>query len=163
MGGLVFGGCIFVSSGVDYWGNDDYEITGLLVSVVQKFNGINGAKPKFKNWSAFFDRLLGWCPLIDFIFMTSACLFIFLLVAKRIVACTQLYFLYLSCSAPVGQITCGKPILRSLMPSLCCTHLQKHQKNVWRALKKGNLNMASSSTQYGFHGYCKCKWKWQFY
>ncbi|KAG9447107.1 hypothetical protein H6P81_013235 [Aristolochia fimbriata] len=53
--------------------------------------------------------------------------------------------LYKPCIFPVGQVTCGKPILRAAVPSLCNGHLQKYQKNVLRALKKGGLNISSSS------------------
>ncbi|XP_068666096.1 uncharacterized protein [Aristolochia californica] len=53
--------------------------------------------------------------------------------------------LYKPCVFPVGQITCGKPILRAAVPSLCNGHLQKYQKNVLRALKKGGMNVTSSS------------------
>ncbi|GMI71452.1 hypothetical protein like AT2G31600 [Hibiscus trionum] len=55
-------------------------------------------------------------------------------------ACT-----YVIKSAHAGAITCGKPILRSTVPSLCTVHFQKTQKNVNRALKKANLNVSSSS------------------
>ncbi|KAK8574205.1 hypothetical protein V6N13_097194 [Hibiscus sabdariffa] len=55
-------------------------------------------------------------------------------------ACT-----YVIKSAHAGPITCGKPILRSTVPSLCTIHFQKTQKNVNRALKKANLNVSSSS------------------
>ncbi|KAK8518196.1 hypothetical protein V6N12_017353 [Hibiscus sabdariffa] len=52
---------------------------------------------------------------------------------------------YVKFSAHAGPITCGKPILRSTVPSLCIIHFQKTQKNVNRALKKANLNVSSSS------------------
>ncbi|KAE8697681.1 RNA-binding family protein [Hibiscus syriacus] len=55
-------------------------------------------------------------------------------------ACT-----YVIKSAHAGPITCGKPILRSAVPSLCTAHFQKTQKNVNRALKKANLNVSSLS------------------
>ncbi|KAG2720906.1 hypothetical protein I3760_02G056000 [Carya illinoinensis] len=48
-------------------------------------------------------------------------------------------------SAQAGPITCGKPILRSTIPSLCSVHFQKAQKHVTRALKKAGLNVSSSS------------------
>lgn len=48
-------------------------------------------------------------------------------------------------SAQAGPITCGKPILRSTIPSLCNVHFQKAQKHVTRALKKAGLNVSSSS------------------
>ena len=49
------------------------------------------------------------------------------------------------CSAQAGPITCGKPILRSTVPSLCSVHFQKAQKDVTKALKKAGLNVSSSS------------------
>ncbi|KAL4297045.1 hypothetical protein GQ457_12G008200 [Hibiscus cannabinus] len=55
-------------------------------------------------------------------------------------ACT-----YVIKSAHAGPITCGKPILRSAIPSLCTVHFQKTQKNVNRALKKANISVSSSS------------------
>ncbi|XWS55438.1 hypothetical protein CRYUN_Cryun09bG0000400 [Craigia yunnanensis] len=55
-------------------------------------------------------------------------------------ACT-----YVIKSAHAGPITCGKPILRSTIPSLCTVHFQKAQKHVNRALKKAGLNVSSSS------------------
>ncbi|GMY32362.1 INO80 complex subunit D-like [Fagus crenata] len=36
----------------------------------------------------------------------------------------------------VGPLTCGKPILRSTVPSLCSNHFQKAQKHVTRTLKQ---------------------------
>ena len=48
-------------------------------------------------------------------------------------------------SAQAGPITCGKPIMRSTVPSLCSIHFQKAQKNVTRALKKAGLNVSTSS------------------
>lgn len=55
---------------------------------------------------------------------------------------TDYPFIY---SAQAGPITCGKPILRSTVPSLCTIHFQKAQKHVTRALKKAGLNVTSSS------------------
>lgn len=55
-------------------------------------------------------------------------------------ACT-----YVIKSAMAGPITCGKPILRSTVPSLCSVHFQKAQKHVNRALKKAGLNNSSSN------------------
>ncbi|XP_056170918.1 uncharacterized protein LOC115664601 [Syzygium oleosum] len=52
---------------------------------------------------------------------------------------------YVIKSAQAGPITCGKPILRSTVPSLCTIHFQKAQKHVTRALKKAGLNVTSSS------------------
>lgn len=48
-------------------------------------------------------------------------------------------------SAQAGPITCGKPILRSTVPSLCNVHFQKAQKHVTRALKKAGLSVSSSN------------------
>ncbi|GLT92804.1 hypothetical protein SLE2022_106200 [Rubroshorea leprosula] len=55
-------------------------------------------------------------------------------------ACT-----YVIKSAQAGPITCGKPILRSNVPSLCSVHFQKAQKHVNQALKKAGLTVLSSS------------------
>jgi hypothetical protein len=55
------------------------------------------------------------------------------------------YFFFSISSAQAGPITCGKPILRSTVPSLCSVHFQKAQKHVTRALKKAGLNVSSSS------------------
>ncbi|KAG7990843.1 hypothetical protein I3843_02G044400 [Carya illinoinensis] len=52
---------------------------------------------------------------------------------------------YVIKSAQAGPITCGKPILRSTIPSLCSVHFQKAQKHVTRALKKAGLTVSSSS------------------
>ncbi|KAK9287645.1 hypothetical protein L1049_016082 [Liquidambar formosana] len=52
---------------------------------------------------------------------------------------------YVIKSAQAGPIFCGKPILRSTVPSLCTAHFQKAQKHVTRALKQGGLNVSSSS------------------
>ncbi|KAL5781067.1 hypothetical protein ACOSP7_006096 [Xanthoceras sorbifolium] len=46
---------------------------------------------------------------------------------------------YVIKSAQAGPITCGKPILRSTVPSLCNVHFQKAQKHVTRALKKAGV------------------------
>ncbi|KAF8014187.1 hypothetical protein BT93_H0125 [Corymbia citriodora subsp. variegata] len=58
--------------------------------------------------------------------------------------------LYKGCSfviknAPAGPIMCGKPILRSTVPSLCTKHFGDAQKHVNKALKKAGLNVTSSS------------------
>ncbi|KAL9248680.1 INO80 complex subunit D-like protein, partial [Drosera capensis] len=52
---------------------------------------------------------------------------------------------YVIKSAQAGPITCGKPILRSMVPSLCNVHFLKAQKHVTRALRKAGLNVASAS------------------
>ncbi|XP_028088055.1 INO80 complex subunit D-like [Camellia sinensis] len=48
---------------------------------------------------------------------------------------------YVIKSAQMGQITCGRPIVRSKVPALCNVHLQKAH----RALKKAGLPIPSSS------------------
>lgn len=48
-------------------------------------------------------------------------------------------------SSPTGPILCGKPILRSTVPSYCSLHFQKAEKHVARALKKAGLNVSSTS------------------
>ncbi|KAG6402352.1 hypothetical protein SASPL_139230 [Salvia splendens] len=44
-----------------------------------------------------------------------------------------------------GPILCGKPILRSTVPSYCSVHFQKAEKYMVRLLKKSGLNIASTS------------------
>lgn len=58
---------------------------------------------------------------------------------------------YVIKSAQAGPILCGKPILRSTVPSLCNVHFQKAQKHVTRALKKAGLNSNSSKVAPKFH------------
>lgn len=58
--------------------------------------------------------------------------------------------LYKACNyiikiAQQGPILCGRPILRSTVPSLCNIHFPKAQKDVKHALKKAGLNGTSSS------------------
>lgn len=48
------------------------------------------------------------------------------------------------CSAKGGSRICGKPILRSTVPSLCSVHYQKTQKDVAKALRKGGVNIPLS-------------------
>ena len=48
-------------------------------------------------------------------------------------------------SAQQGPILCGRPILKSTIPSLCNIHFPKAQKDVKHALKKAGLNVSSSS------------------
>ncbi|KAJ8565323.1 hypothetical protein K7X08_007899 [Anisodus acutangulus] len=48
-------------------------------------------------------------------------------------------------SSPTGPILCGKPILRSTVPSYCSLHFQKAEKHVTRALKKAGLNVSNTS------------------
>lgn len=52
---------------------------------------------------------------------------------------------YVIKSSQAGPITCGKPILRSSVPSLCNVHYQKAQKHVTQALKTAGLRVTSSS------------------
>ncbi|TXG48881.1 hypothetical protein EZV62_024756 [Acer yangbiense] len=71
-------------------------------------------------------RLLKKCKQYIFLqFFLITCLFIF--------------------SGQAGPIFCGKPILRSTVPSLCLTHFQKAEKHVARALRKAGLNVTSPS------------------
>ncbi|XP_047968749.1 INO80 complex subunit D-like [Salvia hispanica] len=48
-------------------------------------------------------------------------------------------------SSTTGPILCGKPILRSTVPSYCSVHFQKAEKYMVRLLKKSGLNIASTS------------------
>ncbi|KAJ8574289.1 hypothetical protein K7X08_026094 [Anisodus acutangulus] len=48
-------------------------------------------------------------------------------------------------SSPTGPILCGKPILRSTVPSYCSLHFQKAEKHMTRALKKAGLNVSNTS------------------
>ena len=57
----------------------------------------------------------------------------------------ELLFSHCFFSAQTGQIVCGKPVLRSAVPSLCPVHFQKAQRHVSQALKKAGLTMTSSS------------------
>lgn len=59
-----------------------------------------------------------------------------------------IYFSLCDClptSSQAGPILCGKPILRSAVPSLCSPHFQKAEKHVARALKKAGLSANSTS------------------
>ncbi|OIW06854.1 hypothetical protein TanjilG_18236 [Lupinus angustifolius] len=47
--------------------------------------------------------------------------------------------------AESGPIRCGKPILRSSVPSLCSAHFQKAQKHISSTLKKTRMNVSSTS------------------
>uniref|UniRef100_J3M5T7 KANL2-like probable zinc-finger domain-containing protein n=2 Tax=Oryza brachyantha TaxID=4533 RepID=J3M5T7_ORYBR len=42
--------------------------------------------------------------------------------------------------AQLGQITCGRPILKASVPSLCNIHFQKSQKLIAHAYKKVGFN-----------------------
>ncbi|XP_047180522.1 uncharacterized protein LOC124847151 isoform X2 [Vigna umbellata] len=48
-------------------------------------------------------------------------------------------------SAEAGPITCGKPILRSIVPALCTVHSHKAQKHLARALKRNSRNISSTT------------------
>lgn len=52
---------------------------------------------------------------------------------------------YVIKSSQAGPILCGKPILRSAVPSLCSPHFHKAEKHVARALKKAGLSANSTS------------------
>ncbi|KAG6466610.1 hypothetical protein ZIOFF_075580 [Zingiber officinale] len=53
--------------------------------------------------------------------------------------------IYDICCGHSGPITCGKPVLRSSIPSLCHIHLQKSQRSISQALRKAGLNIYSTS------------------
>lgn len=59
--------------------------------------------------------------------------------------CTSWSFRFWISSAQQGPILCGRPILKSTIPSLCNIHFPKAQKDVKHALKKAGLNVSSSS------------------
>ncbi|MFS8006091.1 putative DNA-binding domain, KAT8 regulatory NSL complex subunit 2 [Helianthus anomalus] len=46
-------------------------------------------------------------------------------------------------SVHAGLVPCGKPVLRSIVPSLCSIHYLKAQQHVVRALRKAGLNITS--------------------
>ncbi|XP_073297437.1 uncharacterized protein [Primulina huaijiensis] len=48
-------------------------------------------------------------------------------------------------SSTTGPILCGKPILRSTVPSYCPIHFQKAEKHMACALKRAGLNVSSAS------------------
>ncbi|XP_027364063.1 INO80 complex subunit D-like [Abrus precatorius] len=50
---------------------------------------------------------------------------------------------YVIKTAQAGPITCGKPILRSAVPSLCLVHSHKAQKHLTRTFKRIGLNVSS--------------------
>ncbi|CAH9104689.1 unnamed protein product [Cuscuta europaea] len=52
---------------------------------------------------------------------------------------------YVIKSSPAGPILCGKPVLRSVVPSLCSPHMERADKHATRALKKAGLNVSSAS------------------
>ncbi|XP_076923752.1 uncharacterized protein LOC143585985 [Bidens hawaiensis] len=58
--------------------------------------------------------------------------------------------LYMACefrlkSAHAGLVPCGKPVLRSIVPSLCSMHFLKAQQHVVRALRKAGLDITSAN------------------
>ncbi|KAD4384161.1 hypothetical protein R6Q59_011857 [Mikania micrantha] len=54
-------------------------------------------------------------------------------------------------SAHAGLVPCGKPVLRSIVPSLCSMHFLKAQQHVVRALRKAGLNITSNKFDPKFH------------
>ncbi|KAL0382583.1 UNVERIFIED_CONTAM: hypothetical protein Scaly_0545600 [Sesamum calycinum] len=58
---------------------------------------------------------------------------------------SSLSFSIAGVSSTTGPILCGKPILRSTVPSYCPLHFQKAEKHMVRALKKAGLNVSSTS------------------
>ncbi|WOL11282.1 INO80 complex subunit D-like isoform X2 [Canna indica] len=56
-------------------------------------------------------------------------------------ACT---FVIRSCGQS-GPITCGKPILRATVPSLCHVHFQKVQRSITQAMRKVAISVPSAS------------------
>ncbi|XP_027936442.1 INO80 complex subunit D-like [Vigna unguiculata] len=48
---------------------------------------------------------------------------------------------YLIKGAEAEPITCGKPILRSIVPALCTVHSHKAQKHLARTLKRNSSNI----------------------
>ncbi|XP_042067714.1 INO80 complex subunit D-like [Salvia splendens] len=50
-----------------------------------------------------------------------------------------------SISSTTGPILCGKPILRSTVPSFCPPHIQKAERHLVHTLKKSGLNITSTS------------------
>ncbi|KAJ4752322.1 INO80 complex subunit D [Rhynchospora pubera] len=44
-----------------------------------------------------------------------------------------------------GQIICGRPVLKAVMPSLCQVHLQRSQKGIAQALKRVGVNPSASN------------------
>ncbi|KAL6577969.1 hypothetical protein OROMI_010297 [Orobanche minor] len=58
--------------------------------------------------------------------------------------------LYMGCtfsikSSTTGPILCGRPLLRSTVPTYCSMHFQKAEKHMVRALKKAGLNISSTN------------------
>ncbi|KAL3650095.1 hypothetical protein CASFOL_006498 [Castilleja foliolosa] len=58
--------------------------------------------------------------------------------------------LYMGCtfsikSSTTGPILCGRPLLKSTVPTYCSMHFQKAEKYMVRALKKVGLNVSSTS------------------
>ncbi|KAL3652075.1 hypothetical protein CASFOL_001756 [Castilleja foliolosa] len=58
--------------------------------------------------------------------------------------------LYMACTFPIkssatGPILCGRPLLKSTVPTYCSMHFQKAEKNMVRALKKVGLSVSSTN------------------
>lgn len=53
--------------------------------------------------------------------------------------------LFIVSSTGSGAIQCSKPILVSTIPSLCSAHVQKMEKAIKQALKKGGVSVSSSA------------------
>ncbi|GFP90077.1 ino80 complex subunit d [Phtheirospermum japonicum] len=58
--------------------------------------------------------------------------------------------LYMGCtfsikSSTTGPILCGRPLLKSTVPTYCSMHFQKAEKHMVRALKKVGLNVSSTN------------------
>ncbi|KAL5991006.1 hypothetical protein ACLOJK_011912 [Asimina triloba] len=70
------------------------------------------------------QTLLEWGPMLSW---------------EAFIEILEIYF------AQTGRVTCGKPVLRAAVPSLCTIHFQKAQRHVSQALKKAGLNCSSSS------------------
>ncbi|KAK9735839.1 hypothetical protein RND81_04G231900 [Saponaria officinalis] len=64
--------------------------------------------------------------------------------------------LYTKCQFPhkcgVDPIICGKPVLRSTVPSMCVNHMKMSRQNIQRSLKRnGASNTASNKLGSNFH------------
>eukprot|EP00249_Psilotum_nudum_P019994 c27512_g1_i3 orf=605-1552(-) len=54
---------------------------------------------------------------------------------------------YISRSGQNGPLTCGKPVLRAMVPSFCPTHFQQAQKQAARSFKKSGLGVSTSTSK----------------
>nr|GMD16416.1 INO80 complex subunit D-like [Ipomoea batatas] len=52
---------------------------------------------------------------------------------------------YVKKTTATGPMFCGNPVLRSIVPSLCHTHLEMVDKYATRAFKKAGLNISSTT------------------